>query len=69
MKLTDKRRLDLIAKGDLVSIKGREFIALDALDTPVELAAPEPEATRAVEQRPEQRRERKADVEGTAGSS
>jgi hypothetical protein len=73
MRLTDKRRLELIERKDLVSIRGREYIALDVLDRPVELAAPEPDPAPEAETlkaRTEQRREqRKADVEGTASSS
>jgi len=77
MRLTNKRRLELVAQGALVSVRGREYIALDVLDTPIELATPEPEPMPEAEAEPmpelsalkERRRERKADVEGSAGSS
>lgn len=70
MRLTDKRRQELIERKDLVSIKGREYIALDALEIPVELAAPEPAAEPAQPARQMRSKDGgKADVEGTASPS
>jgi hypothetical protein len=69
MRLTERRRQELIAQGALVSIKGREFIALDVLDTPVELAAPEPELVAEPARTKVKDGSAKADLERPAGSS
>jgi hypothetical protein len=69
MRLTERRRQELIERGDLVSIKGREFIAIDVLDTPVELAAPEPEPAAEPARTKVKDGGGKADMERPAGSS
>jgi hypothetical protein len=74
MKLTEKRRQELIAQGDIVSVKGREYIALDVLDTPVDLAAVPGPQTNAEQPAQPARQVRskdggKTELEGSAGSS
>jgi hypothetical protein len=73
MRLTDKRRQELIERKDLVSIRGREFIALDVLDTPVELADPAPAEPATEPAKPAQKVVKdgsgKTDLAGSASSS
>lgn len=79
MQISGELHNRLVAEGAMVSVNGRWYVAVDIVEAATDDASPapaaEPEPQADAEPAPEsyalkeRRRERKADVEGAAGSS